>query len=444
MAEPNKSLQTLLATATELTKTLTSNLEARNFPEPSFDQDAPASLPPDQDIQGPRTKLVEALMDMLHLAMGPIEYFVSQNLWLGNEAVALDVMNSFNFWAAVPLGASASYADIAQATNLPEQIVRRILRFGMTMYLFREEAPGSGRVVHSAASAYMARSRHMQSFTSHLLEDVRPATTVVADALRKWFVGRSAPSEEREHAPFYLASFGGEVAACSIFDFLRTDEREGRPKGYRATRLAEGLNALSTGIATETYVEAFDWESLGEATVVDVGGSSGHISAMVAQSHPRLRFIVQDLPELQPAFEQAMESKPELASRISFQAHDFFTPQPVSAGAYMLRNIFHDWQDKYVVQILRHLIPALRPGARIVLFDVVMPADDAKGGERAPLPVRKMQSAFDMQMLVTLNARERTAEDWRAVLEMADERFRVDAVRVVPGASVGLVDVVFG
>jgi hypothetical protein len=100
-----------------------------------------------------------------------------------------------------------------------------------------------------------------------------------------------------------------------------------------------------------------------------MGGSSGHISAMVAKSHPRLNFIVQDLTEVQESFEEAMESNPELASRISFQAHDFFTPQVVSASAYMFRYIFHDWSDKYVMQILLQLVPALKPGARIVLFD---------------------------------------------------------------------------
>ncbi|KAL6694171.1 O-methyltransferase domain-containing protein [Trichoderma pleuroticola] len=430
MAQANETLESLLAIVTELTTTLTTTLRARNLPAPSFNEDAPGSLPPDQDVQGPRTKLVGALMDMLHLAMGPNEYFITQNMWLGNEAMALDVLNRFNFWGAVPVGGSASYAEIAAATKLPEQMARRFLRFGMSMYLFREESPGSSRIVHTAASAYMARNHHMQSFTSHLLEDVRPATVVMADALQKWSAGHPTPSEEVEHAPFYLASFDGKV-------------KEGKPKGYRATRFAEGLQALGGMVTTETYLETFDWESLGEATVVDVGGSNGHVSAMVAKSHPRLHFIVQDLPGLQSAFDEAMASAPKLAGRISFQVHDFFTPQPVSASAYMLRNILHDWPDKYVVKILQQLVPALTPGARIALFDIIMLPDHDEKGQRPPLPVRKMQGAFDMEMLVLFNAKERTAEDWTAVVKMADDRFRVNAIKMIPGASVGLIDVVF-
>ncbi|KAL7942699.1 O-methyltransferase domain-containing protein [Trichoderma barbatum] len=443
MEQTNQTLEGLLSTVTELTKTLTATLRTKNLSEPSFNEDAPGSLPPDQDIQGPRTKLVEALMDMLHLAMGPNEFFLTQNMWLGNEAMTLDVLNRFNFWGGVPIGGSASYAEIAAATKLPEQLVRRFLRLGMNMYLFREESPGSDRIIHSAASAYMARNRHMQSFTSHLLEDVRPATTVMADALQKWSVGHPTPSEEVEHAPFYLASFDGKVVSRPMWEFLNTDEKDGKPKGYRATRFAEGLQALGGMVTTETYVESFDWESLGEATVVDMGGSSGHISAMVAKSHPRLRFTVQDLPELQAAFEKTITSTPELASRIFFQVHDFFTPQTVSANAYIFRNIFHDWPDKYAVKILQQLVPALTPGARIVLFDIIMLPDYDENHQRATLPVRKMQSAFDMQMLVLFNAKERTAEDWTALFKMADDRFQVNAIRITPGASVGLIDVVF-
>ncbi|KAJ4854759.1 o-methyltransferase domain-containing protein [Trichoderma breve] len=423
MAQTSETLESLLAAIVELTTTLTATLRAKNLPEPSFNEDAPGSLPPDQDIQGPRTKLVGALMDMLHLAMGPNEYFITQNMWLGNEAMALDVLNRFNFWGAVPLGGSASYAEIAAATKLPEQMARRFLRFGMSMYLFREESPESNRIVHTAASAYMARNHHMQSFTSHLLEDVRPATIVMADALQKWSAGHPTPSEEVEHAAFYLASFDGKVVSRPIF--------------------AEGLQALGGMINTETYVETFDWESLGEAIVVDVGGSSGHISAMVAKSHPQLHFVVQDLPELQPAFDEAMASAPKLADRISFQVHDFFTPQPVSASAYIFRNIFHDWPDKYVVKILQQLVPALTPGARIALFDIIMLPDYDEKRQRPPLPVRKMQGAFDMQMLVLFNAKERTAEDWTTVFKLADDRFRVNAIKMIPGASVGLIDVVF-
>ena len=52
---------------------------------------------------------------------------------------------------------------------------------------------------------------------------------------------------------------------------------------------------------------------------------------------------------------------------------DFFTDQPVSADVYYMRSILHNWSDKYSVQILRHLTPALKPGARVLVHELVLP-----------------------------------------------------------------------
>jgi hypothetical protein len=61
-------------------------------------------------------------------------------------------------------------------------------------------------------------------------------------------------------------------------------------------------------------------------------------------------------------------------SRISFMPHDFFNTQPVTADVYLLRWILHNWSDKYCVRMLRALIPALKPGAKIVVNEDVRPA----------------------------------------------------------------------
>lgn len=76
---------------------------------------------------------------------------------------------------------------------------------------------------------------------------------------------------------------------------------------------------------------------------------------------------------------QAADALPEpLKSRIAFQPLDFFTPQPVADGdVYLLRQIFHDWSDKYAVQILQNLLPALKNGAKIVIMDGLVPPPNA-------------------------------------------------------------------
>jgi 6-hydroxytryprostatin B O-methyltransferase len=60
---------------------------------------------------------------------------------------------------------------------------------------------------------------------------------------------------------------------------------------------------------------------------------------------------------------------------MSFQVHDFFTPNPVStAEVYFLRHILHDWADERAIRILRNISSVMKKTARIVVMDTVVPA----------------------------------------------------------------------
>lgn len=142
----------------------------------------------------------------------------------------------------------------------------------------------------------------------------------------------------------------------------------------RAQRFAEAMSYFNTGTGYEPrYVlDNVPWASLGTATVVDVGGSYGSVAIALAERFPSLRCIVQDRPEVVVDGPGRVPS--ELANRVSFQPHDFFTEQPVKgADVYFFRWIFHDWSDKYCIRILRNLIPALKHGARIVINEYLIP-----------------------------------------------------------------------
>lgn len=120
-------------------------------------------------------------------------------------------------------------------------------------------------------------------------------------------------------------------------------------------------------------VKGYDWAGLGQAKIVDLGGSHGDMMIALAQSFPNLHCIVQDLAEVIDS--RPAEAPPEeLKDRVTFQSHDFFKPQPVKdADVFFLRWIFHGWSDKYCLRILDNLIPSLKPGARVVINDICLP-----------------------------------------------------------------------
>lgn len=47
------------------------------------------------------------------------------------------------------------------------------------------------------------------------------------------------------------------------------------------------------GLEPEHIVNGFPWAELGEATVVDLGGSHGAISCALARKYPSLKLVVQ-------------------------------------------------------------------------------------------------------------------------------------------------------
>lgn len=158
------------------------------------------------------------------------------------------------------------------------------------------------------------------------------------------------------------------------------------------------------------------------------------MSVSIATFFPKLKFIIQDLPSQAAIFE--VRVPPELRSRISFQSHDFFTTQPVKGAAvYILSSVLHDWSDVKAVEILRQLVPAMKPSSRICVLDGVM----AEFGEVSNEQMRRTRSA-DLLMLSLFNARERRKEDWRALMEKVDPRLVVRQIVTVGGPR-GLIEV---
>ena len=150
-----------------------------------------------------------------------------------------------------------------------------------------------------------------------------------------------------------------------------------------------------------------------------MGGNEGYVSFALANSFPSLSFVVQDLPSTRT--DSILSSiPPHLQSRVHLTTHDFFNPQPVQgAEAYFFRYIFHAFPDKYAIEILRNLIPALKTGSRVVINDMVLP----KPGSNTRMEEKAIRT-MDVIMKMVTNAREREIDDWKDLFEMADHRFK--------------------
>ena len=185
---------------------------------------------------------------------------------------------------------------------------------------------------------------------------------------------------------------------------------------------------------------------------------------MLARKFPELNIVVQDMPKVQPVFEADVPD--ELRSRVSFVSHDLHQPQTTQADIYMLKLILHDYPETEASKILRALVPALRPGNRVVIIEYIGKVDtngeedkSSKEGEAAakeeekkepaapapalPRSIQQMGTATDLRMMALFNAKERPAESYRDIIRAADDRFEIVSLKANPLTFFAVIEVVW-
>jgi hypothetical protein len=145
--------------------------------------------------------------------------------------------------------------------------------------------------------------------------------------------------------------------------------------------------------------------------VIDVGGGSGELLAQVLAAHPSLHGVLLDLPHgLEGA--GAVLDAAGVAGRCTRVAGSFFDSLP-SGDLYLLKSVLHNWDDARCVQILQRCRAALAPHGRVWVIERVM-------AERVGTTVHDRAVArSDLNMLVALSGRERTAGEFAGLLRAA-------------------------
>ncbi|GBE66894.1 hydroxyneurosporene-O-methyltransferase [Mycobacterium sp. MFM001] len=184
---------------------------------------------------------------------------------------------------------------------------------------------------------------------------------------------------------------------------------------------AELFNHTMTSISqltTAAVVAGYDFSRY--PTIVDVGGGQGQLLAAIMQAAPASRGVLYDLPGVVASTPNLL-CQSNIADRIRIVTGSFFDSIPSGGDIYVLKNILHDWPDEQAVQILRNVRAAAGSHAAVLLIELVIPDHDRDfPGKWA-----------DLEMLLNLAGRERTAAQYRDLLSQADFRM----TRVVRTAS---------
>ncbi|CAJ2504087.1 Uu.00g114810.m01.CDS01 [Anthostomella pinea] len=401
--------------------------EKRGWPMPSFEVDSPDDFPKlPEDVSRCRREVIEATQELHDLMVGPRES-VRWMAWDFMSTQCLQLINSYGIPKLVPVDGSITLPELQAKTTLDAINLARIIRYAITNHIFQEPSPGV--IAHTAASRLLLEDDALQAWVGFNTEDIYPSSARVVDALTRHpeamsltRTGFNFAHDTVDKEPMFV-TFGRDPA--------------------RAKRMGQAMSSLTGGEGYEIsyLVEGCD---LSEAdarggTFVDVGGSHGFVCVDLALKHRNLRFVVQDLPQTVESAPSPLSADAQVARRISFQAHDFFTEQTVQgADVYFFRWIMHNYSTPYAVQILRSLVPALKPGARVIVNDHCL----REPGAEEPWDERIVRG-MDLVMMTLLNAQERDEEAFRRLFEMADEGFVFKGVTRPMGCRMSIIEAVW-
>ncbi|KAK8129729.1 O-methyltransferase [Apiospora kogelbergensis] len=404
----------LANTISEAVTKMQAVLSAKGIPPPSFDEEHEFNLP--LETTHDHNIVLDATAELHDLMLEPLNLMYQHGGH--NNSLCLQAIAEFKIADLIPSGGQVSFGEIANQTPLTEQMTARLLRHAMTMRVFREPVPGM--VAHTAASKalhHSAASDWLQAGTTEMW----PAATKTVGALKEW-----PASQEPDQTGYVLSN----KSSATLYDVLAQDAK-------KAELFAKGMAVFSARpqFSLSYITDHYDWASLGQAHLVDLGGSLGHVSIALATKFPNLSTIVQDMESV---LENVTAPK-QLGDRCRFMAHDFFAPQPVKgADVYFLRWILHNWSDKYCILILRALLPALRPGARVIIQEILMPEPGA-----IAMWKEKSLRSDDLSMAAAFNAQERTVADFSSLVKQVDVGFELRDVIEPPGSALGMLEFVW-
>jgi hypothetical protein len=272
------------------------------------------------------------------------------------------------------------------------------------------DADALGRIIRFLATLGVFRTNGDQVEITELgatLADDRP------DSLRYgalyWMETHYAPFGDLLHT-----ALTGETAATHyygqpFFDWISTDAEK-----------VEVQNRTFANVTNSLRAGMFEGYRLPEGAVVaDLGGADGSMLTRLLADAPERRGIVFDRPEVVAAAQKTLADH-GLTDRVQCAGGDFFESVP-AADVYILSYILHDWDDESCRRILGNIAVTAEPGARVVLVEAVIPPGDA------PHPAK----VVDLTMLAMAGGRERTAEEYQALLDSAG--FTLD--RIVPSPT---------
>jgi hypothetical protein len=282
--------------------------------------------------------------------------------------------------------------ELAEATGVDKDALRRILRMLASVGVFAED--GDGAYVNTPLSETFSRNFPL-SVRDWLRTGSGEGFSRAADVFHRAIRAPATPAFQLAHG-------------MPVWEYLSAHPDEA----------AIFVGAMTSASSVEADAVAAAYEFAGVETLVDVGGSEGVLLAAILRANNSLRGVLFDIPVMLETAPDVLAAR-GLTDRCTVTSGDFFKSVP-AADAHILKNILHDWDDEHCVAILRNCRRAVSDGGRLLVVQEALPPGNA------PSPGKLL----DFFMLL-VGGRERTESEYRALYDQAD----YELTRLIPTAT---------
>jgi SAM-dependent methyltransferase len=172
----------------------------------------------------------------------------------------------------------------------------------------------------------------------------------------------------------------------------------------------------------EAIVSAYNFSAF--RLVVDIGGGQGAMIAAILSAQTDTHGILFDRPDVVARAKPVLEAA-SVDRRCAVVGGSFFDAIPEDGDAYLLKYIMHDWDDAASLAILAGCRRVIQPDGRLLIMERVV------GNPNVGLETK----ISDLNMLVSPDGQERTADEFAALLVNAG--FRMERIiEVTPRLSI--------
>ena len=318
---------------------------------------------------------------LTQLALGAL---VTQALYVAAKLGVADLL----------AGGPRPVGELAAETATHERSLYRVLRSLASVGVFRESDP---KVFALTPAAEPLRSDAPSSFRNG---------AVFMGEVWHWNVWGNLMHSVRTGETAW-----GHTHGVEVFDYFAANPE-------CAAIFNGAMTDMSTGVSP-AIVEAYDFSEFGAGTIADIAGGHGYMLAQILKGNPNLSGILFDVAPVVEGAGELLERE-GVAARAEKVAGDFFKSVP-GADAYVMKHIIHDWDDERALTILKNIREAMKPGARVLVVEAVVPEGDAP----------HYSKILDLEMLAAPGGVERTADEYAELFRQAGLRL----TRIIPTRS---------